>query len=224
MYRILIVEDDAVIAGAVQRQMEGWGLEARCVTDFRGVMEAFRDYAPHLVLLDLVLPVRSGYHWCQEIRKISNVPVIFLSSASDNMNIVMAMNMGGDDFIAKPFDGNVLTAHVQALLRRCYNYVAPQPVYRSRGAVLDTADASLTVNGNRMELTRNDYKILLTLMEQSGKVVSRETLMNRLWESDSFVDENTLTVNIARLRRKLEQAGLPDFIVTRKGLGYLIGE
>ena len=222
MYRILIVEDDAVIADVVRRHIESWGLEARCVTDFRAVLETFADYAPHLVLLDLVLPVRSGYHWCQEIRRQSSVPVIFLSSASDNMNIVMAMNMGADDFVAKPFDLNVLMARVQAALRRCYDYVAPQPVYECRGATLDTADASLTVRGERVEITKNDYRILVTLMERKGQVVSRETLMTRLWESDSFVDENTLTVNIARLRRKLDAAGLPDFIVTRKGLGYLV--
>ena len=221
-YRILIVEDDPVIAGAVKRQIEAWGCEARPAENFADVTADFRSFAPHLVLMDIGLPLYDGYHWCAEIRKISRVPVIFLSSASDNMNILMALNMGGDDFIAKPFDLRVLMAKIQALLRRSYNYAAPQPVYRHRGAELNTGDASLTVGGTRVELTKNEYRILLTLLEQTGRVVSRETLMERLWETDSFVDENTLTVNVARLRRKLDQAGLPGFIMTKKGQGYLV--
>ena len=222
MYRILIVEDDAVIASAVARHIAQWGLETRCVRDFRNVLGEFRDFDPQLVLLDLVLPAFDGYHWCREIRKVSSVPVIFVSSASDNLNIVMAMNMGGDDFIAKPFDLNVLLAKIQAILRRTYDFAAPAPTLEHRGAVLNTADASLTYQGQRIELTKNDYRILQTLLERKGSVVSRETLMEKLWETDSFVDENTLTVNIARLRRKLEAAGLPDYITTKKGLGYLI--
>ena len=222
MYRILIVEDDAVIAAAMERQITQWGLEACCVRDFRAVLEEFRAYDPHLVLLDLTLPSFDGYHWCREIRAASSVPIIFVSSAADDLNIVMAMNMGGDDFIAKPFDLRVLMAKTQALLRRSYNYAAPQPVYRHRGAELNTGDASLTVGGTRVELTKNEYRILLTLLEQTGRVVSRETLMERLWETDSFVDENTLTVNVARLRRKLDQVGLPGFIMTKKGQGYLV--
>lgn len=222
MYRILIVEDDAVIAAAMERQITQWGLEARCVRDFRAVLEEFRAYDPHLVLLDLTLPSFDGYHWCREIRAASSVPVIFVSSAADDLNIVMAMNMGGDDFIAKPFDLNVLLAKIQAILRRTYDFAAPAPTLEHRGAVLNTADASLTYQGQRIELTKNDYRILQTLLERKGSVVSRETLMEKLWETDSFVDENTLTVNIARLRRKLEAAGLPDYITTKKGLGYLI--
>lgn len=160
--------------------------------------------------------------FAQLLRRVSNVPVVFISSASDNMNIVMAMNMGGDDFIAKPFDLNVLLAKIQAILRRTYDFAAPAPTLEHRGAVLNTADASLMYQGQRIELTKNDYRILQTLLERKGSVVSRETLMEKLWETDSFVDENTLTVNIARLRRKLEAAGLSDYITTKKGLGYLI--
>ena len=222
MYRILIVEDDAVIADAVARHLQKWELAVRKVEDFRRVTEEFEAFSPHLVLMDLVLPAYDGYHWCREIRKTSNVPVVFLSSASDNMNIVMAMNMGGDDFIAKPFDLRVLLAKIQAILRRTYDLTAAQPVYRHRGAELNTADAGLTVDGERVDLTKNEYRILLTLLEKKGQVVSRETLMERLWETDDFVDENTLTVNVARLRRKLEAAGLPGFIATKKGLGYLV--
>ena len=222
MYRIFIVEDDAAIAQAVCEQAASWALEARCVTDFRRVAEEAAAYDPHLILLDISLPFFDGYHWCRQIRKSSRVPIIFLSSAADNMNIVMAMNMGGDDFIAKPFDLNVLLAKIQAILRRTYDFAAPAPTLEHRGAVLNTADASLTYQGQRIELTKNDYRILQTLLERKGSVVSRETLMEKLWETDSFVDENTLTVNIARLRRKLEAAGLPDYITTKKGLGYLI--
>ena len=222
MYRILIVEDDPDIAEAVRQQAEMWNYQVEIARDFRNIMETFRKFDPHLVLMDISLPFYNGYHWCAEIRRESSVPVIFLSSAADNLNIVMAMNMGGDDFIAKPFDLNVLLAKIQAILRRTYDFAAPAPTLEHRGAVLNTADASLTYQGQRIELTKNDYRILQTLLERKGSVVSRETLMEKLWETDSFVDENTLTVNIARLRRKLEAAGLPDYITTKKGLGYLI--
>ena len=222
MYRILIVEDDAAIASLLERHLTAWGLAARCVEDFRAVLDEFTAFDPQLVLLDVSLPFYDGYHWCREIRKVSRVPVVFVSSAADNMNIVMAMNMGGDDFITKPFDLSVLMAKIQAVLRRTYDFGALSPILEHRGAVLNTADASLTVQGARVELTKNDYRILQTLLERKGSVVSRDTLMEKLWETDSFVDENTLTVNIARLRRKLEAAGLPDYITTKKGLGYLI--
>ena len=206
MHRIFIVEDDAAIAAALQKHLTTWGFDVRCAEDFRNVLAECTAFDPQLVLLDITLPFYNGYHWCQELRRVSNVPVVFLSSASDNMNIVMAMNMGGDDFIAKPFDLNVLLAKIQAILRRTYDFAAPAPTLEHRGAVLNTADASLTYQGQRIELTKNDYRILQTLLERKGSVVSRETLMEKLWETDSFVDENTLTVNIARLRRKLEAA------------------
>lgn len=220
--RIFIVEDDPTISLGLEQHIRGWGFEVRRCRDFARVLEEFRDYQPQLVLLDVGLPFCNGYHWCREIRSVSSVPVIFISSASDNMNIVMAMNMGGDDFIAKPFDLNVLMAKVQAMLRRAYSFAAPAPRLEHRGALLNTADASLSVGGRKIELTKNDYRILLTLLESKGSLVSRDTLMERLWETDSFIDENTLTVNIARLRRKLEGAGLADFIVTKKGMGYII--
>lgn len=222
MYRILIVEDDNVIARAIKSHIETWGCEALCVTDFRNVTSQFAAYNPHLVLLDISLPLFNGYHWCSEIRRISKVPIIFISSTSDNMNIVMAMNMGADDFIAKPFDLSVLTAKVQAMLRRTYDFAGHTGLLEHRGAILNTGDATLTYNGEKIELTKNDYKILQLLFENKGKTVSREAIMSRLWESDSFVDENTLTVNITRLRKKLESAGLEDFIVTKKGIGYMV--
>lgn len=213
-YRVLMVEDDRGIAQAVQTQGELWNLQVRQVRDLRHVMEEFAEFDPHLVLLDIGLPCFDGYHWCTEIRRVSRVPVIFISSAADNMNIIMAMNLGADDFITKPFDQSVLMAKIQALLRRTYNFGASAPVLEHRGALLNTGDNTLTYQGQRVSLTKNEYRILLCLMQSKGRVVSREKLMERLWETDSFVDENTLTVNIGRLRKKLDAAGLPGFITT----------
>ncbi len=222
MYRILIVEDDAGIAKAIKEQAQMWGLQAEYVEDFRDVMAAFAGFSPHLVLMDISLPFFDGYHWLSEIRKVSQVLVIFISSASDNMNIVMAVNMGGDDFITKPFDQSVLMAKINAMLRRTYDFSSGVPVLEHRGALLNTGDNSLVYEDQKINLTKNEYRILLTLMRDKGKVVSREKLMQILWETDSFVDENTLTVNVGRLRKKLEAAGLSDFITTRFGVGYII--
>ena len=222
MYKVFLVEDDEVIASHLAAYMESWGLQVRRAEDFSRVLEEFHAFGPQLVLMDIGLPFYNGYHWTRRIRAESQVPVVFLSSASDKMNIVMAMDMGGDDFIPKPFDREVLMAKVQAVLRRAYDFQAPLTVLTASGAVLNTADASLSYAGQRVELTKNDYRILETLMAAKGRVVSREELMERLWQTDSYVDENTLTVNVARLRRKLEAAGLEDFIVTKKGVGYLV--
>ena len=222
MYRIFLVEDDRGIAEAISAQTALWDMETVCVKDFRRVMAEFTACAPQLVLLDISLPFYDGYHWCREIRSVSKVPVIFISSASDNLNIVMAMNMGADDFIAKPFDQSVLMAKINALLRRTYDFGAPMNVLEHRGALLNTGDGTLTYAGEKIELTKNEYRILLGLMQSKGRTVSREKLMEILWESDEFVDDNTLTVNIGRLRKKLDAAGLKDFIATKHGVGYLI--
>ena len=222
-YRILIVEDDRGIAEAIAAHMAQWGLNAEMVTDYRAVMADFARVQPHLVLMDISLPFMSGYHWCSEIRKVSPVPVIFISSASENMNIIMAMNMGGDDFIAKPFDPGVLVAKVQALLRRTYDYGNAALLLEHNGAILNTGDSALMFNGQKIELTKNEFRILLTLMQNKGKVVSREKLMDALWQTDAFVDENTLTVNVGRLRKKLDAVGLKDFIATKIGMGYSVG-
>ncbi len=221
-YRIFLVEDDHSIASGLQHQLEQWDFEVQVVQNFRGVLTECTAFAPHLILMDIMLPCYDGYHWCREIRRVSEVPIIFLSSASDNLNLIMAVNMGGDDFIAKPFDWNVLLAKIQALLRRTYDFGGQAALLEHRGAVLNPSDAVLTYQGMRMELTKNEYRILQVLLEQKGKVVSRETLMERLWATDSFVDENTLTVNVNRLRKKLDKAGLHDFIRTKVGMGYLI--
>lgn len=224
MYRLLLVENDAGIAEAIQEQAEQWEIETRRVRNFRDVMSEFVAYDPHIVLLDVRLPFFNGYHWCGEIRRVSEAPILFISSAAENLNMVMAMNMGADDFIAKPFDQSVLMAKIQATLRRAYNFAPAAPVLESRGALLNTGDHTLTWRGEKIALSKNEFRILYTLMKSKGRVVSREKLMEALWETDVFVDENTLTVNVGRLRKRLESVGLRNFITTKFGEGYLIEE
>jgi DNA-binding response OmpR family regulator len=223
-YRIFIVEDDAVIADVVRTHLTSWGYTVRCAERFDAVLPEFAAFDPQLVLLDVMLPFFNGYHWCAEIRKISKVPILFLSSTSDNMNQIMAMDMGGDDFIAKPFELPVLTAKVRSLLRRAYDFGSTAQLLSCGGAVLNVSDGTLRVNGESVELTKNEWRLLQLLLENRGKIVSRSALMTRLWESDEFVDENTLSVNMARLRKKLDAAGLPNLIHTKKGAGYLAEE
>lgn len=222
MYRIFIVEDDEVIAAAVKKHLEGWNYKVKCSEKFSDIIHDFVKYNPQLVLLDIKLPVHNGYYWCSEIRKISKVPIIFLSSVSDNMNIVMAMNMGADDFISKPFDLDVLTAKVQAMLRRTYDFRGQTNILEHNGVILNLEETTLLYNNNKLELTKNEYKILQVLMENKGNVVSRDSIMEKLWTNDSYVDENTLSVNINRLRKKLEDIGLDGFILTKKGIGYRV--
>ena len=222
MYKILIVEDDETIAGGLKTHLEKWNYQTECMTDFKDVMGKFLEFEPQLVLLDIVLPFFNGFHWCQEIRKISKVPIIFLSSANDNMNIVMAMNMGGDEFIEKPFDLNVVTAKVQAVLRRTYEFRGTADIMEWNGAILNLADATVLYQDQKQELTKNEFKILQMLLENTGKIVSRESIMTRLWDSNEFIDDNTLAVNVARLRKKMEQIGLGGKIITKKGIGYMV--
>lgn len=222
MYKVFIAEDDDGITNVITRRLSEWEFDVRRAEDYRDVLSEFSEYEPHIVLLDISLPFFNGFYWCGEIRKISKCPIMFISSMSDNMNIVTAMTMGADDFIAKPFDLGVLVAKIQALLRRSYDFAADIGKIEVRGAVLNTGDATLTFNGKKIDLTKNEYRILETLFESRGKVVSRETLMKKLWETDSYVDENALSVNIMRLRKKLEQEGLSDFIGTKVGRGYII--
>ncbi len=222
MYKILIVEDDPGIASGVAENLKTWGMEPVTVRDFRNVLGEFTAADPQLVLLDIGLPFMNGYHWCTQIRQVSSVPIIFLSSASDNLNIVMAMNLGADDFIPKPFDTGVLVAKVQALLRRTYDFGQNVSLLEHRGAILNTGDNTLTYDGEQIALSKNEYRILFVLMQSKGQTVSREKLMEALWQTDEFVDENALTVNVGRLRKKLENAGLSGFIETKFGVGYLI--
>ena len=219
---IFLVEDDATIAGAVASHLRAWGYDCCVAEDFRNVLEAFQRVQPQLVLLDLMLPFYNGFHWCQEIRRVSQVPILFLSSASDNLNILTAIQMGGDDFLAKPFDLNILAAKVQALLRRAYDFAPPAEFVRCGDLRLNLNDGTVERGEQRTALTRNELRILQVLLENRGKIVSRDRLMERLWESDSLVDENTLTVNVNRLRKTLSAVGAEDLIVTKKKMGYLI--
>lgn len=222
MYRILLIEDDRGIAEAIVEYAGMWNMQVDCVRDYKNVMAEYARTDPHLVLIDITLPYYDGYHWCNEIRRVSKVPIIFISSASDSMNIVMAMNMGADDFIAKPFDRNVLMAKIQAMLRRTYDFADAVPILEHKGVILNTGDNTLQIGDERIELSKNEYRILLVLMQNKGKIVSREKIMETLWATDNFVDENTLTVNVGRLRKKLENAGLAKFISTKVGSGYII--
>ena len=222
MYRVFIIEDDETIAGLLGEKLRSWGYETAAVQDFSSAASEALAFDPHLILLDIKLPYYNGFHWCVEIRRTSTVPIIFLSSASDNMNIVMAMNMGGDDFIAKPFDMDVLIAKIQALLRRVHNMPRETRHIEHRGLLLNADDQTAVYNGQTIELTKNEFRILNVLMSSPGKIISRDDLMQKLWQTNEFVDDNTLTVNVTRLRRKLEQAGLADYIITRKGAGYMV--
>lgn len=223
MYRIFLVEDDETIARLIKKHLEKWEYEVSTVQDFGNVLGEFAVCDPQLVLLDIRLPFYNGHYWCTQIRQVSKVPIIFLSSVSDNVNIVMAMNMGADDFIPKPFDLEVLTAKVQALLRRSYDFAGSSSMLEHKGMLLNLSDATILYQEQKVELTKNELKILQTLIENKTQVVTRETLMTRLWESDMYVDENTLSVNVNRLRKKLTSIGLEDSILTKKGIGYQIG-
>ena len=223
MYKIFMVEDDEIIARRIREHLQAWNYDVCCGEDFSNVVAEFVRFDPQLVLMDITLPFFNGYHWCSEIGKISKVPVIFLSSAADNMNIVMAVNMGADDFIPKPFDLEVLTVKIQAMLRRSYDFAGTGSMLEHKGAILNLNETTLTYQEQKIELTKNEFRILEILMENKEKVVSRETLMTKLWESDNYVDENTLSVNVNRLRKKLEALGLEEFILTKKGIGYRLG-
>lgn len=224
MFKILVVEDDPVISSAVVQALRNHQYEALAVEDFLTVVECFTAFDPHLVLIDIALPFFNGFHWCAQLRQRSKVPIVFISSAQDNMNMVMAMNLGADDFIGKPFDMHVFLAKVQAILRRSYAYAGQVRTLEHQGALLNLTEASFCYGGTCIELTKNEFKMLQLLMEQPGKVFSRSEIMNRLWESDSFIDDNTLTVNMTRLRKRLEDLGLEGWVQTKKGVGYSFKE
>ncbi len=222
MYTIFIIEDDQTIADSLKKHLESWDFTVYCASDFKDILGEFSRLKPHLVLMDITLPFYNGYHWCTKIREMSKVPIIFLSSSADNMNVLMAINMGADDFIAKPFDFQVLTAKIQALLRRTYSFTPRSEILAHKNLLLNIDNGSFSYDEKHHELTKNEFRILLTLLENKGKIVSRDLLMNKLWSDECFVDDNTLTVNVNRLRKKLEDAGLCNFISTKKGQGYLV--
>lgn len=211
-----------VIAKTIANHISKWNYEVEYARDFMNIMESFIEFDPQLILLDISLPFYNGYHWCSEIRKISKVPIIFISSTSDNLNIVMAMDLGADDFIVKPFDLSVLVSKINALIRRTYTFQGQVNFIEQKGVILNLNDSKINYKGQIIELTKNEFKILQVLMENAGKVVSRNDIMIKLWEDDTFIDDNTLNVNIARLRKRLEEIGVCDFIITKKGLGYMV--
>ncbi|MGU7999019.1 response regulator transcription factor [Streptococcus suis] len=220
MQKIFLVEDDRTISQLVAKNLINWGYQVQEVKDFQAVLDQIRDFQPHLILLDIGLPFFNGYYWCQEIRKTSRVPIMFLSSHDQPMDIVMAINMGADDYVTKPFEMTVLLAKIQGLLRRTYDFVGEQSLLWFEEASLDLKTMQVSYGQAVEELTRNEFQILRVLFEHGKEVVSREELMRELWNSDIFVDDNTLSVNIARLRKKLAELGLPDLIATKKGVGY----
>ena len=220
MHKILLVEDDQVIRQQVGKLLSEWGFQVILVEDFMEVLSLFVQSEPHLVLMDIGLPLFNGYHWCQEIRKISKVPIMFLSSRDQAMDIVMAINMGADDFVTKPFDQQVLLAKVQGLLRRSYEFGRDESLLEYSGVILNTKSMDLHYQGEVLSLTKNEFQILRVLFEHAGNIVARDDLMRELWNSDFFIDDNTLSVNVARLRKKLEEQGLVGFIETKKGIGY----
>ncbi|MBM7312347.1 response regulator transcription factor [Streptococcus suis] len=220
MQKILLIEDDKTISQLVAKNLINWGYQVQEVKDFQMVLEQMEEFQPHLILLDIGLPFFNGYYWCQEIRKTSRVPIMFLSSHDQPMDIVMAINMGADDYVTKPFEMTVLLAKIQGLLRRTYDFVGEQSLLWFEEASLDLKTMQVSFGQVVEELTRNEFQILRVLFEHGKEVVSREELMRELWNSDIFVDDNTLSVNIARLRKKLAELGLPDVIATKKGVGY----
>lgn len=220
MQKIMIIEDDEIIASSIKKHLEKWNYDVYIAADFENIMDDFRKYEPMLILLDISLPYYNGYYWCQEIRKESEVPIIFISSTNENMNIVMAMNIGADDFINKPFDLTVLTAKIQAILRRTYSFNKQVNVLNYQSLTLDLLKGVIEYHHKSIELTKTELKIIQILFEHAGQIVSRDTIMEALWQNEAFVDDNTLSVNINRLRKKLEAFELPQLIHTKKGIGY----
>lgn len=222
MYRIMIVEDDKTIASTLKDFLTSWNYEVCLVKDFHNVIDEFKVFEPELTLLDITLPYMDGYYWCEEMRKMSKLPILFISSANDNMNIVMAMSAGADDFITKPFDMNVLRAKIQAILRRTYEFNTQLNVLEYKGIRFNTGSCMIFFQDKKLELTKNESKILTLMMEHKSNIVTRDELMDYLWQTDSYIDENTLSVNVNRLRKKLESIGINDFIHTKKGIGYYL--
>lgn len=223
MFRVMIVEDDSKIREFVKESLEKWGYEVAAVEDFNEIFNIFVKHQPHLVLMDINLPSFDGFYWCNKIREVSKAPIIFISSRTSNMDIIMAINMGGDDFVQKPFSMDILLAKVNALIRRTYSYLNTETdVIEHNGVVLNLMDNTLYYKEDKVELTKNEFKIVYMLMKNHGSVIDRDKIMRSLWEDESFVDDNTLTVNINRLRKKLSNIGLDEFIETKKGQGYII--
>lgn len=219
---ILIVEDDTAIFDSLKERLEQWSFRVTGPDDFHDVMGPFLKEQPQLVILDIQLPKYDGFYWCREIRAVSKVPIIFLSSRDHPMDMVMAMNMGADDYIQKPFNMEVLLAKIQAILRRTYAYGEETgDIIEWNGAIIDMKRGMIRKEGQEVELTKNEFFILAVLVKAKDEVISRHDLIRKLWDDEHFVNDNTLTANITRLRQKLAVFQLEEAIVTKKGLGYM---
>ena len=223
MFTILIVEDEVKIRSLIAAELQNWGYAVHVAEDIRHVEDTVLTVKPQLILLDINLPYMNGFYWCERIRRHSNVPIVFLSSRTETMDMMMALNMGGDDFIQKPFSMEMLITKIHALLRRTYTYhQADTDLLTHRELKLHVKRAALSTRDGEIELTKNEFRILCVLLERKNEIIPRDELMAALWEDENFIDDNTLTVNINRLRRKLDEHGMEGYIQTKKGQGYIL--
>ncbi|WP_411355475.1 response regulator transcription factor [Peptoniphilus harei] len=220
-WKIFLVEDDKVIAEEIKRHLEFWNYEIKIAEDFQSIFDEFKNFHPDLVLMDVTLPFYNGYHWCKIIRKNSKVPILFISAADENLNLIMAMDLGADDYLTKPFELDLLQIKIRALLRRAYEYIETRNILY-KDISLDCDKMIISRENKEIELTKNEFKILEILLEKPGKVVNRDEIIDKIWQSDSYIDDNTLTVNVMRLRKKLEDINIFDLIKTKKGVGYYV--
>ena len=223
LYKVFLVEDDYSMSDAVKTLLEKWGFKVFICDDYENVLNTFKEINPHIIIMDINIPYKDGFYWCKEIRKLSNVPILFISSRDSNMDVIMGINNGGDDYIQKPFDSSILIAKIQAIIRRCYEYkISENYIIKCNNVLLNINNYNVHFKEQCITLTTNEFKILKILMENRGQVISRSKLMKKLWNDDIYVNENTLTVNINRLRKSLESIGIINFIITKKGMGYIV--
>ena len=220
-WKIFLVEDDKVIAKEIERHLKFWNYEIKIAEDFQNIFDDFKSFHPDLVLMDVSLPFYNGYHWCKIIRKNSKVPILFISAADENLNLIMAMDLGADDYLTKPFELELLQIKIRALLRRAYEYIETRNIFY-KDISLDCDKMIISRENKEIELTKNEFKILEILLEKPGKVVNRDEIIDKIWQTDSYIDDNTLTVNVMRLRKKLEEINIFELIKTKKGVGYYV--
>jgi two component transcriptional regulator, winged helix family len=222
MTKILVVEDDHQIQQELVLMLQRNGFEAQALTSFESVPQQIIAAHPDLVLLDLNLPGIDGQQICREVRQLSNVPIIVVTSRNTDLDELMVLSLGADDFIAKPYNTQILLMHITSVLRRANSDVTTGTKLSHAGVTLDSSSCKVSANQKSVELTKNELRILSLLMQNAGTVVSRQRIQEELWQSDEFVDDNTLTVNISHLRNTLASIGVEDFVMTRRGLGYVI--
>ncbi|MBC6695730.1 response regulator transcription factor [Terrisporobacter mayombei] len=221
---IFIIEDDKALSREISLTLSKWNYTVKEVKNFENITNEVLECNPKLILMDINLPCYDGFYWCSQIRNFLKVPIIFISSRDNDMDIIMSINMGGDDYIMKPFSPQILVAKIQAILRRTYSYNSElkSDIIKFKDTTLNIVESKLYFKDKKVELTKNELKIMKILMENQEKIVSRDEIIEELWDTDEFISENTLTVNVNRLRKKLDTIGLEDFILTKKGQGYII--